>query len=76
MRTYHIIVGSKNFFETHIPQVDQYGDQHIDHFLDLVRYSDERRKQGQFFLDEDRAELLVIKMIIIMVSLNLRTIER
>ena len=61
MRTYHIIVGSKNFFETHIPQVDQYGDQHIDYFLDLVRYSDERRKQGQSFLDEDRAELLVIK---------------
>ena len=61
MRTYRIVVGSKNFFETHIPQIDQYGDQHIDYFLDLVRRSDELRKQGQSFFDEDRAELLVIK---------------
>lgn len=58
MRTYRIVVGSKNFFETHIPQIDQYGDQHIDYFLELVRRSDELRKQGQSFFDEDRAELL------------------
>lgn len=61
MRTYHIIVGSKSFFDIHIPQVDEYGEPHIDYFLDLVRYSDEQRKLGQHFLDEDRAELLVIK---------------
>lgn len=43
-RMYHIIIGSKSFFETKLPEFDEYTE--ISYFLELVKKSDEIKQRG------------------------------
>ena len=57
-RTYHIIVGSKAFFDSHIPDLSDAPSVH--NFLELVRLFDAAKQQNVGF-DKYKANLLVLK---------------
>ena len=57
-RTYHIIIGSKAFFDSQIP--DLYSDRSAHYFLELVRLFDATKQQNSGF-DKCKAELLILK---------------
>lgn len=70
-RNYHIIIGSKAFFDSNLPLFDEDDDVHG--FLELVKLSD-AAKQNKVNIDFD-TPILILKMIIITVSLMRRTID-
>ena len=59
MRIYHVIIGSKAFFEKYIPTQDEWTQ--VDFFLDLVRKSDEQRKFRNYDLSEIKTDILIVK---------------
>lgn len=59
MRTYYVIIGSKAFFEKHLPKEDEQASANF--FLDLVRKSDEQRKFGNSDFNEIKADILIVK---------------
>ena len=66
IRTYHVITGSKAFFDETVMQVFAgYGeaieDCDIKTFLQQVKLSDERKNNKDTFSDEDKAFLMILK---------------
>lgn len=70
-RSYHIIIGSKAFFDSNLPLFDEDDDVHG--FLELVKLSDVA-KQNKINMEFD-TPILILKMIIITVSSMLHTID-
>lgn len=63
-RTYHIVIGSKAFFDAqvkkHEEKLDEEYEENVIHsFLELVRLSDERKQRP--FSDEDKASIMILK---------------
>lgn len=58
MRYYHVITGSKAFFDSKLPDPMVCDAQY---FLELVRLSDERKQRGISFSDDDKAKILILK---------------
>ena len=56
-RKYHIIVGSKAYFDTKLPIFSRYDD--VDTFLELVKLSD-TAKQNRLIFDQ-YASILIVK---------------
>jgi len=56
-RKYHIIIGSKDYFNSKLPVFDENDD--VRSFLELVILSDECKRQGRKF--DDWADILVLK---------------
>lgn len=57
MRTYHVVIGSKAFFDAALPEQDSTLDARS--FLDLVRLADAAKQRGIFF--SDVADILILK---------------
>lgn len=65
-RTYRIVIGSKAFFDAQVKKLEEkldeeYEENVIESFLELVRLSDERKQRGCPFLDEDKASKMILK---------------
>ncbi|OLN30339.1 AAA family ATPase [Desulfosporosinus metallidurans] len=65
-RTYHIVIGSKAFFDAQVKKLEEKQDEEYEEnvikiFLELVRLSDERKQRGYPFLDEDKASIMILK---------------
>lgn len=58
-RKYHIINGSKAFFNNNVPREDDYYE--IKSFMELVQLSDQRRNNKIPFDEDDKAEVLIVK---------------
>ena len=56
-RKYHIIIGSKGYFDMNLPEFTE--DDVVDDFLELVKISD-TAKQNRLLLDQ-HADILIIK---------------
>ena len=57
MRHYHIIIGSKSYFEQSLPRFGR--DKEISFFLDLVKESDALKQKGKLF--SNHANILIVK---------------
>ncbi len=62
-RTYHIIVGSKTFFDIQVEELlkEKLYQNNISSFLELVRLSDERSKNGIPFSDKYKASIMILR---------------
>jgi len=60
-RTYHIVIGSKAFFDAQVKTHEEYEENVINSFLELVKLSDERKQRGNPFLDKDKASTMILK---------------
>ena len=56
-RKYHIIIGSKGYFDMNLPEFTE--DDVVDDFLELVKISD-TAKQNRLMFDQ-HADILIIK---------------
>ena len=57
MRTFNVIIGSRNFFDDCVKDVEN----NADYFIDLVKLSDNLRNTRRPFDEDDKAEILIIK---------------
>ncbi len=57
MRTFNVIIGSRNFFDDCVKDAAS----NADFFIDLVKLSDSLRNSRMPFNDDDKAEILIIK---------------
>ncbi len=65
-RTYHIIIGSKAYFDSQVNKLeekidDERKDYIIDNFLEQVRLSDEKKYRGLSFSEEEKAIKMLLK---------------
>lgn len=60
-RNYYIIIGSKGYFDEEVDKKFSGNPSELKSFIELVRLSDEKSKNGIPFSDDDKADCLLIK---------------
>lgn len=60
VRHYHIIIGSKRFFDHEVKRLSC-DSENVQSFIELVRYADERKQKGEAFCEYSKADALVLK---------------
>jgi len=66
IRQYKIVIGSKAYFDDQVRLLEeklaQVSDDYlIENFLELVRFSDDRKQRGNLFTDNDKASIMLVK---------------